>query len=326
MTNPQPNTAKCSKLHRSQESEAEIVDPPPLVPFVMTHEKKSYLIDPVNFKELALPGSDKAGGCDDWVVEPDEMEGRTVYILKSKLKPQKVVPQRHCDVLLQGRKAKDIQNAERQERATQAKKDYDDAKADVEAKRQAKEEKLRLRREEEENRLKAEESKEAAELEAKIEAAVQTRLQEIKQQHDKEMEALEATLHEKHEQHVQRLMAQHAAEIVTLKAAHEKELKAAKDKAGPDQESKDAPAETAKPPCSHPAAPAPATPEAAVKDSKDKARESEQPKKRQPDSSTETRTPKKSKESILVPEHNMSQLDVSSGDDEGKPSRHTKRV
>ncbi|CAE7804105.1 unnamed protein product [Symbiodinium sp. CCMP2456] len=94
-------------------ADAEEKDPPPLMPFVFTQDGKQWLLDAKQMRELALPGVDKAGGSDDWKVAQEWVGGKINYVLGCDTAERP----RHCDVLMAGRKSKDITDPARKEAA-----------------------------------------------------------------------------------------------------------------------------------------------------------------------------------------------------------------
>ncbi|CAE7257510.1 unnamed protein product [Symbiodinium microadriaticum] len=87
--------------------------PPLLMPFVFTQDGKQWLMDAQQMRELALPGGDKTDGSDDWKVVQESIAGKIHYLLSSDTSARP----RHCDVLLAGRKSKDIADPARKEAA-----------------------------------------------------------------------------------------------------------------------------------------------------------------------------------------------------------------
>ena len=96
--------------------------PPPFV--FRAKDGKQWLIDPKNLKELALPGADKSEGCADWCVQKGEADetGAFQHMLQSK--QIKALKARPCDVLLAGRKSRDITDQVRKDAVKKAQEEF----------------------------------------------------------------------------------------------------------------------------------------------------------------------------------------------------------
>ena len=195
------------------DSDDEVPEP---IPYVHVDEKdgaKMYLIFPNEVKELKLP-TDR---CTDWVVVAKTAKGGgNTYWLESKHN-EKEVP-RDCQVLLQGKKVREISDAERRQKAMALKEDFENKKKAGAA--------SKLEEEKDKAAEKAEaEEKYKLELKQKIEKEMR---EDLKKEQERKQKELQAKLEEKQKKEREQKAREEKEKEDKLRA--EKEEKEAKEK------------------------------------------------------------------------------------------------
>lgn len=195
------------------DSDDEVPEP---IPYVHVDEKdgaKMYLIFPNEVKELKLP-TDR---CTDWVVVAKTAKGGgNTYWLESKHN-EKEVP-RDCQVLLQGKKVREINDTERRQKAMALKEDFENKKKAGAASKLEEEKDEAAEKEEAQEKYKQE-------LKQKIEKEMR---EDLKKEQERKQKELQAKLEEKQKKEREQKAREEKEKEDKLRA--EKEEKDAKEK------------------------------------------------------------------------------------------------